>query len=78
MSIRINSHIRSANVLLPGWQVQCMPMPDMAIMERWWRIFTAGFWLCLALTPPVPVLVADDPGMGWGLGDTLKFSWRWV
>ena len=43
MSIRINSHTKRADIPLPGWQVQCMHMLDMAIMERWWRIFAAGF-----------------------------------
>ena len=47
MSIRINSHTERANILLPGWQAQCMPMPDMAIMQRWWRIFAAGFGYAL-------------------------------
>jgi hypothetical protein len=40
MSIRFNGHTKRA---LAGWQAQCMHMPDMAIMERWWRIFAAGF-----------------------------------
>jgi hypothetical protein len=30
-----------------GWQAQCTHMPDMAIMERWWRIFAAGFGYAL-------------------------------
>jgi hypothetical protein len=47
MSIRIDSHAKRTNVPLPGWQAQCMPMPDMAIMQRWWRIFAAGFGYAL-------------------------------
>jgi hypothetical protein len=47
MSIRINSNTKRANIPLPGWQAQCMHMPDMAIMERWWRIFAAGFGYAL-------------------------------
>ena len=43
MNIRINSHTKRANIPLRGWQAQCKHMPDMAIMERWWRIFAAGF-----------------------------------
>jgi hypothetical protein len=42
MNIRVNSHTKRANIPLPGWQAQCMHMPDMAIMPRWWRIFAAG------------------------------------
>jgi len=33
MSIRINSHTKRANIPQPGWQAQCMHMPDTAIME---------------------------------------------
>jgi hypothetical protein len=43
MSICINSHTERANIPTPGRQAQCMHMPVMAIMERWWRIFAAGF-----------------------------------
>jgi hypothetical protein len=42
MSIRINSHTERANIPL-----LCMHMPDMAIMQRWWRIFAAGFGYAL-------------------------------
>jgi hypothetical protein len=47
MSIRINGHTKRANILLAGWQAQCMHIPDMAIMERWSRIFAAGFGYAL-------------------------------
>jgi hypothetical protein len=47
ISIRINSHTKRANIPQPGWQARCMPMPDMAIMQRWWRIFAAGFGYAL-------------------------------
>jgi hypothetical protein len=47
MSIPINSHTRRANIPLPGWQAECTHMRDMAIMERWWRIFAAGFGFAL-------------------------------
>jgi hypothetical protein len=42
MSIRINGHPRCTNVPLPGWQAQCMHIPDMASMPRWWWIFAAA------------------------------------
>jgi hypothetical protein len=44
ISIRINSHTKRANIPQPGWQAQCMPM---AITQRWWRIFAAGFGYAL-------------------------------
>ena len=47
MSIRINSHTKRANIPLPGCQAQWMHMPDMAIMQQWWRIFAAGFGYAL-------------------------------
>jgi hypothetical protein len=43
MSIRINSHTKRTNAPRQGWPAQCMHMPDMAIMPRWWRISAAGF-----------------------------------
>jgi len=43
MSIRINSHTKRTNVPLPEWRAQCMHMPGMASMPRWWRIFAVGF-----------------------------------
>jgi len=47
MSIWINSHTERANIPPPRWRAECMHMPDMAIMERWWRIFAAGFGYAL-------------------------------
>jgi hypothetical protein len=46
MNIRINSQTKRAKIPLPGWRAQCTHMPDM-IMERWWRIFAAGFGYAL-------------------------------
>jgi hypothetical protein len=40
---RINDQTKRANISRQGWQAQCPHMLDMAIMERWWRIFAAGF-----------------------------------
>jgi hypothetical protein len=51
MSIRINSHTKRANIPLPGWQAQCMHTADTAIIERWWRIFAAGFGYALLCVP---------------------------
>ena len=39
--------VKRANIPLPGWQAQCTHMPVMAIIERWWRIFAAGFGYAL-------------------------------
>jgi hypothetical protein len=51
MSIRINSHARRANIPPPASQAQCilgaMRTADMALIERWWRIFAAGFGYAL-------------------------------
>jgi hypothetical protein len=47
MNIRINSHTKRASIPPPAWQAQyilgAMHTADMAIIERWWRIFAAGF-----------------------------------
>ena len=47
MNIRINMCVKRTNMPLPGWQAQCTHMPDMAITERWWRIFAADFGYAL-------------------------------
>jgi len=51
MNIRINSHTKRANIPPPAWEAQCilgaMHTADMTIIERWWRIFAAGFGYAL-------------------------------
>jgi len=47
MSICINSYTERAYIPPPGRKAECMHMPDMAIMERWWRIFATGFGYAL-------------------------------
>jgi len=44
MSICINSYTERAYIPPPGRKAECM---HMAIMERWWRIFAAGFGYAL-------------------------------
>ena len=46
MGIRINMRVKRTNIQLPG-QAECTYMPVIAIIERWWRIFAAGFGYAL-------------------------------